>query len=128
MVKPMDVRTIEAERFVLVDAQKRPRIVLEMIDGSSPRIGILDEQGKLAARLGESNGKPLLQFQFAGKLRASITVAPDGSTALIIGNEGPSVTVATMAAMQDEPTIILRSGSGAAMVISAADHGPEPKA
>jgi len=124
----MDGRSIEAERFVLVDSQKRPRVVLEMLDDSSPRIGIFDEQGKLTARLGESNGKPLLQFHFDGKLLASLVVAPDGTAALVIGNEGPSVTVATMAPMQDEPTIILRSGSGAVKVISASDHAPEPKA
>ena len=123
----MDGRVVEAERFVLVDAERRPRIVMELLE-NSPRIGIFDEDGRLTARLGETNGKALLQMHFEGKLRASLVVAPDGSTALIIGDEAASVTVATMAPMQDEPTIILRSPGGATKVISAADHGPESKA
>ena len=118
-------RTVEAERFVLVDDQGNPRITLEMLDNDSPSITVGDKNGETIVRLWEANGKPVLQFISNGILRASLAVAPDDATALIVGNEDASVTVGRI---EDEPVITLKRNDGATRVITAADEPRRPKA
>jgi hypothetical protein len=118
-------RTIEAERFVLVDKQGRPRMALETLPDDSPALTLLNEHGKPLVRLAEVRGKPLLQFMFEGTFRASLAVAPDASTALVIGTDVGSVTVGIMA---DEPCIVLRRQDGAKKTIAAAENRAERSA
>jgi len=89
-----------------------------MLHDQHPAVSLLDEHGDVTARLWEANGKPVLHLTFGGSLRASLAVAPDTSTGLIIGTDAGSVTVGTMAG---EPVVILRRDDGATRVLAAAN-------
>jgi len=74
-------RTVEAEEFLLRDANGRIRASLSVFDGD-PGLSLIDQAGKLRAGLSLVDGDPLLNLKDeAGKSRASLSVF-DGTPGL----------------------------------------------
>ncbi|MBI4601699.1 MAG: hypothetical protein HY721_07045 [Planctomycetes bacterium] len=112
-------RTVEAERIVLADRKGRPRLVLGLLGGELPAIELRAADGRVAARLSEANGLPVLHFwDRHGKLCLSITVAPDGSSGLVAGDHEGSGH-ANLFSAGGEPYLVLTGTDGKAAVFSA---------
>ena len=110
---PPEKRTLEAQEFVLKDAEGRTRAVLGVLPDGAADLSLLDDAGKAKAwlrvttegaaslRLVDRNEKGgiLLDFGRAdtatlnfvdrtGRPRASMLLAPDGSPGLRLADEG----------------------------------------
>lgn len=99
---------VEARRFVLRDAEGRPRATLAVADDGIPRLSFVDADGETRAALGprhlylaaedgmaaiklfvNQGGTPALRLEQGGRLRAVLGMTADGTLALgFYGQDG----------------------------------------